>query len=196
MSLSNQKPKVQRLIKGCIKGDYRSQRLLYQMFSPKMFGICLRYAKDYHQAEDILQEGFIKVYKNVHNFRGDGSFEGWIRRIFVNTAIEAYRKSVSMYPIVEIENINVPQYSENILSQLAAEDLMKLVMKLAAGYRTVFNLYVIEGYSHKEISALLGISEGTSKSQLARARYMLQKMINQQSQSENQTSENLGEIYG
>lgn len=191
MPRSNQKPRVQRIINGCIKGDYRAQRLLYQMFSQKMFGICLRYAKDYHQAEDVLQEGFIKVFKNVHNFRGEGSFEGWIRRIFVNTAIENYRKSVSMYPIVEIENINVPKSTENILAKLAADDLMKLVSKLAVGYRTVFNLYVIEGYSHKEISALLGISEGTSKSQLARARYILQKMINELNESEK-----IGEAYG
>lgn len=191
MPLNNQKPKIQRIIKGCIKGDYRAQRLLYQMFSPKMFGICLRYAKDYHQAEDILQEGFIKVYKNVHNFRGDGSFEGWVRRIFVNTSIEYYRKSVSMYPIIEIENTNVPKATEDIIAQLAAEDLMKLVMKLAVGYRTVFSLYVIEGYPHKDIAEMLGISEGTSKSQLARARYMLQKMISEQNKSEN-----IGEAYG
>ncbi len=179
------------IIKGCIECKPKFQKLLYSTYAPKLFGICIRYAKDHHQAEDILQEGFIKIYKNIAKFRGDGSFEGWIKRIVVNTAIEHYRKSVSMYPILEVENSFVPQVSEKVVESLAAEDLMKLVQQLAKGYRTIFNLYAIEGYSHREISQLLGISEGTSKSQLARARYILQKMI-----VELHKKENLGEAYG
>jgi len=175
----NKKPKykTERIIKGCIASDYKAQRLLYKMYAPKMFSLCLRYAKDYHQAEDILQEGFVKIYKNIHKFRGTGSFDGWVRRIFVNTAIEAYRKSVKMYPIIEVEGTNVPLINETIMGQMGADEIMALVDKLAIGYKTIFNLYVVEGYPHKDIAEKLGISEGTSKSQLARARYMLQKMI-------------------
>ena len=167
------------LISGCIDRKKRFQELLYGKFSPKMFAICLRYASDYHSAEDILQDGFMKVYKNIHKFRHEGSFEGWLRRIFVNTAIEHYRKSVSMYPILEVNNSNHDVIDDNTLENLAAEDLMKMVQSLSPGYRTVFCLYVIEGYSHKDVANMLGISEGTSKSQLARSRYLLQKKINQ-----------------
>jgi len=169
--------KTERIIKGCIAGDYKAQRLLYKIYSPKMFSLCLRYAKDYHQAEDILQEGFVKIYNNIHKFKGTGSFDGWVRRVFVNTAIEAYRKSVTMYPIIEVDGMNVPLINETVMSKMGADEILALVDKLAVGYKTIFNLYVIEGYPHKEISEMLGISEGTSKSQLARARYMLQKMI-------------------
>jgi len=183
MDTPKQNPSNEQLIKGCLDKKKHYQELLYNRFAPKMFGICLRYAKEYHHAQDILQEGFIKIFNNLHKFRGDGSFEGWIRRIFINASIEHYRKAVQMYPIVENDYQPFKVIEETVLQDLAAKDLLELVQQLAFGYRTVFNLYVIEGYSHKEIAATLGISEGTSKSQLARARYMLQKMIREQLES-------------
>ena len=166
-----------QIIKGCIIGERTAQQTLYSRYSPKMFSICLRYAKDYHSAEDILQEGFIKVFKYISNFRREGSFEGWMRRIFVNTAIEHLRKAVNLYPIVNDEDKPIDIIDENIFDQLDYQDLLTMVQSLSPGYRTVFNLYVIEGFSHKEISKMLEISEGTSKSQLARARVLLQKKL-------------------
>lgn len=145
-----------------------------------MFTICLRYARDYHSAEDILQEGFIKAYINIEKFRSEGSFEGWLRRIFVNTAIEHFRRSTPMYPIMEVTQADNHTVNEEVVEHLAANDLLKMIQTLSPGYRTIFNLYVIEGYSHKEIAEMLGISEGTSKSQLARARYLLQEKVNNQ----------------
>lgn len=162
---------------GCMKGDRKFQQMLYDMLSAKMFGVCLRYANEYNSAQDLLQEGFVKVFKNIDKFRGEGSFEGWVRRIFVNTAIEHYRRQVNLYALHESEVSYFENYQENALEILKHEDVLKMIQKLSSGYRTVFNLYVIEGYSHKEIADTMGISEGTSKSQLARARYLLQKMI-------------------
>ena len=167
----------QELRQGCVDGRRDYQELLYRYYSPKMFGICLRYANDYHSAEDILQEGFIKIFNNVDKFRGDGSFEGWIKRIFINTAIEYYRKSNNHNGHAELEKVNIRHIREKATENLATQDLLRLVQRLSPGYRTIFNLYVIEGYSHKEISKMLDISEGTSKSQLARARAILKKMI-------------------
>lgn len=165
------------IINGCIVGERKAQQTLYSRYSPKMFAICLRYAKDYHSAEDILQEGFIKVFKYISNFRREGSFEGWLRRIFVNTAIEHLRKSVNMYSIVDSEDKPIDIVDESVFDRLDQQDLLDMVQSLSPGYRTVFNLYCIEGYSHKEIGKLLSISEGTSKSQLARARQLLQKKV-------------------
>jgi len=151
--------------------------MLYNMFSAKMFGVCLRYANEYNAAQDLLQEGFVKVFKNIEKFRGEGSFEGWVRRIFVNTAIEHYRKQVNLYALHDSDVKTYEYYEESGLDSLKHGDVVKMIQKLSDGYRTVFNLYVVEGYSHKEIGEMMGISEGTSKSQLARARYLLQKMI-------------------
>lgn len=160
-----------------MKGDRKFQQVLYNMFSSKMFAVCLRYANDYNSAQDLLQEGFVKVFRNIEKFRSEGSFEGWVRRIFVNTAIEHYRKQVNLYALHDSETKMYEYYDGNALETLKHEDIMKMIQKLSDGYRTVFNLYVVEGYSHKEIGDMMGISEGTSKSQLARARYLLQKMI-------------------
>jgi RNA polymerase sigma factor (sigma-70 family) len=179
------------LINGCIACKRKYQEALYAKFSAKMFAICLRYASDYHSAEDILQDAFIKVYKNMHKFRHEGSFEGWLRRIFVNTAIEHYRKSVTMYPILEVNNSSYDIMNDNTIDNLAAADLMKVVQSLSPGYRTVFNLYVIEGYSHKEIAKMLEVSEGTSKSQLARARYLLQKKVHKLYPNTTETNKNV-----
>ena len=166
-----------QIIEGCMRNDPAFQQRLYNMLSAKMFAVCLRYANEYNSAQDLLQEGFIKVFRNIEKFRGEGSFEGWVRRIFVNTAIEHYRKQVNMYAIHDTEVKAYEYFDNNALENLKREDIVKSIQKLSDGYRTVFNLYVVEGYSHKEIGDMLGISEGTSKSQLARARYLLQKMI-------------------
>lgn len=167
------------LIKGCISGDRRMQELLYKKFSPKMYAICLRYAGNTDDAQDLLQEGFIKVYKNLDKFRSEGSFEGWMRRVFVNTSIEHFRRKVNLNSITENEEKGIEDNTWNALDSLAEKDILQLIQELSNGYRTVFNLYVVEGYSHKEIGDMLGISEGTSKSQLARAKMILQKKVNQ-----------------
>lgn len=169
-----------KVLQGCISGNREHQALLYKHFSPVMFGICLRYATDYHTAEDILQEGFVKVFNNLTKFRGEGSFEGWMKRIFVNTSIEYYRKAINQMRMVDIAIVPDPSFDNKIISTLAKEDLLKLIQKLPSGYRAIFNLYIIEGYSHKEIAEMLSISEGTSKSQLARARATLKRMIKEQ----------------
>lgn len=177
----------EQIREGCMKNERRYQQILYNMFSAKMFGVCLRYANEYNSAQDLLQEGFIKVFKNIDKFRGEGSFEGWVRRIFVNTAIEHYRKQVNMYALHDSEMKYYEFYEETALDVLKHADVLKMIQKLSDGYRTVFNLYVIEGYSHKEISDMMGISEGTSKSQLARARYLLQKMISENTEISKQS---------
>jgi RNA polymerase sigma factor (sigma-70 family) len=168
------------LIKGCIAGDRRMQEELYNRFAPKMYAVCLRYANNTNDAQDLLQEGFIKVYKNLHRFRAEGSFEGWIRRVFVNTSIEHFRKkSAQLTSVSEREENTIEDVDITALDNLAQKDIINIVQELSPGYRTVFNLYVVEGYSHREIGEMLGISEGTSKSQLARAKSILQKKITQ-----------------
>ncbi|HTN08944.1 RNA polymerase sigma factor [Agriterribacter sp.] len=178
MSLpSNHNISESDLIKGCLDGDRRMQEHLYQRFSPKMYAVCLRYAGKAEDAQDILQDGFVKIFKNLHMYRGDGSFEGWIRRIFVNTAIEHYRKQANLYPVTENHENLLETKELSAFDSLSMKDLMKMIQELSPGYRTVFNLYVVEGYSHKEIAQIAGISEGTSKSQLARAKGVLQNII-------------------
>lgn len=165
------------LINGCMEGDRRMQEELYRRFSPRMFAVCLRYAGNSEEAEDILQEGFIKIFKKLDSFRGDGSFEGWIRRIFVNTAIEHFRRKRYLTPVTEKEENTIEGKYTSVLDDLGAKDIMALVQQLSPGYRTVFNMYVVEGYTHKEIGDMLNISEGTSKSQLSRAKVILQDMV-------------------
>ena len=165
------------LIRGSIDGDRRLQEELYRRFSPKMYAVCLRYASNADEAQDILQDGFIKVFKKLDSFRGDGSFEGWVRRIFVNTAIEHFRRKKYMQPVTEKEENTIEGKYVSVLDELAERDILELVTQLSPGYRTVFNMYVVEGYSHKEIGEMLGISEGTSKSQLSRAKAILQDLV-------------------
>jgi len=153
------------------------QEELYRRFSPRMYAVCLRYAGNAEEAEDILQEGFIKIFKKLDSFRSEGSFEGWIRRIFVNTAIEHFRRKRYLQPVTEKEENTIEGKYISILDELAEQDILSLVQQLSPGYRTVFNMYVVEGYTHKEIADLLGISEGTSKSQLSRAKVILQEMV-------------------
>lgn len=165
------------LISGCIEGNRRMQEELYRRFSPRMYAVCLRYAGTSEEAQDILQEGFIKIFKKLETFRGEGSFEGWIRRIFVNTAIEHFRRKKYLQPVTEKEESTLEGNYLSVLDDLAERDIMALVQQLSPGYRTVFNMYVVEGYTHKEIGDQLGISEGTSKSQLSRAKVILQEMV-------------------
>jgi RNA polymerase sigma factor (sigma-70 family) len=162
-----------------MEGDRRMQEELYRRFSPRMYAVCLRYAGNAEEAEDILQEGFIKVFKKLESFRGEGSFEGWVRRIFVNTAIEHFRRKRYLQPVTEKEENTIEGKSLSALDGLAEKDILALVQQLSPGYRTVFNMYVVEGYTHKEIGDMLGISEGTSKSQLSRAKVILQDMVKQ-----------------
>ncbi|WP_345254873.1 RNA polymerase sigma factor [Flaviaesturariibacter amylovorans] len=174
---SNQMISESDLIDGCIRGERRMQKELYERFSAKMYGVCLRYAAAAEEAEDILQEGFVKVFNKIGSFRREGSFEGWIRRIIVNTAIEHFRRKTYLQPITEKEEQTVAGNSFSVLDALAEKDIIGLVQQLSPGYRTVFNMYVVEGYTHKQISELLGISEGTSKSQLSRAKAILQELV-------------------
>lgn len=153
------------------------QEALYNRFSPRMYAVCLRYAGNEDEAEDILQEGFIKIFKKLDSFRSEGSFEGWIRRIFVNTAIEHFRRKKYMQSVSEKEENTIEGNDVSVLDKMAAKDIMALIKQLSPGYRTVFNMYVVEGYTHKEIADMLGISEGTSKSQLSRAKVILQDLV-------------------
>lgn len=168
------------LIRECIAGNRSMQQELYDRFAGKMYAVCLRYAGNAEDAQDLLQEGFIKVYRNLEKFRAEGSFEGWIRRVFVNTSIEHFRKKSYLYSISEKEESVIEDADISALDNLGEKDIIKLIQELSPGYRTVFNLYVIEGYSHKEIGNILGISEGTSKSQLARAKAILQRKVQEQ----------------
>jgi RNA polymerase sigma factor (sigma-70 family) len=173
----NQNTAESDLIKGCMEGNRRMQEELYNRFSSRMYAVCLRYAGNSEEAEDILQEGFIKVFKKLDSFRNEGSFEGWVRRIFVNTAIEHFRRKRYLMPVTEKEENTIEGKYNSVLDDLGAKDILALVQELSPGYRTVFNMYVVEGYTHKEIADMLGISEGTSKSQLSRAKVILQDMV-------------------
>ncbi len=177
----------EELIHRCLKNDVKAQEEFYKRFAPRMYGVCLRFAKNQMEADDILQEGFIKVYSNLKSFRNEGSLEGWIRRTIVNTAINLFKKNSKYQKDIEIEKAEVVQNAEaGAFENLCVEELLKLVNELPAGYRMVFNLNVIEGYTHREISELLGISENTSKSQLSRARHTLQKKISELQDNNNE----------
>jgi RNA polymerase sigma factor (sigma-70 family) len=168
---------IDSLLEGCKHGERKAQEMLYRTLASRMMGVCMRYAKDRQEAEDVLQMGFVKVFNKVADFRSDGSFEGWIRRIMVNTAIETYRKNLRMLNVVEIEEVYDQPQTTFDMSRLETQDLLNLVQELSNGYRLVFNMYIIEGYSHKEIAMELGITEGASKSQLSRARAILRDKI-------------------
>tara|TARA_B100000508_G_scaffold141092_1_gene146442 strand:+ start:108270 stop:108806 length:537 start_codon:yes stop_codon:yes gene_type:complete len=167
------------LVKECVSGNAKAQRLLFDRFSAKMLGVAIRYIKDKERAEDVLQDAFIKVFKNLKKFKHDGSLEGWIRRIVVNTALDQLRKNKKRQGDLELDDsfieITTNSFTEE---QLQAESLMKIVQSLPDGYRTVFNLFAIEGYSHKEIAEKLNITENTSKSQYSRAKSALREILN------------------
>jgi RNA polymerase sigma-70 factor (ECF subfamily) len=170
------------LIEGCLLGNPVMQKKLYDEYAPKMYGICLRYAANNEDAKDILQDGFVKVFTNLGKFKAMGSFEGWMRRIFVNTAIEHYRRKNQLYAISENQEEHIPNQEVSALDALEADDIIRLISELPNGYRTVFNLFAVEGYSHKEIAIMMNISEGTSKSQYARAKAWLQEKIGNRNQ--------------
>ena len=165
------------LIAQCLKGKARYQKMLYDRFACKVYPVCYRYAKNEEDAKDILQETFIRVYSKLDTFEDKGSFEGWIRKIAVNTSIRHYQNSLRKLDDRDIENVPEISSDDNILSELNAEDILKKISELPTGYRVVFNLYAIEGYSHKEIAEELGISEGSSRSQLTRARQHLMEAL-------------------
>ncbi|MDR0694722.1 MAG: sigma-70 family RNA polymerase sigma factor [Prevotellaceae bacterium] len=164
------------LITACVKGNIVAQRQLYDLYAAKMLGVCLRYAGTREAAMDLLHDGFIRVFKKIKTYRGKGSFEGWMRKLFVNAALEYLRKKDVLkdhedYPAA------IPATDYAVFEKMSANDLMEKIAALPDGYRAVFNLYAIEGYSHREIAGLLHISESASRSQYARARHCLQKMI-------------------
>lgn len=161
-----------------MEGNRLLQKELYERYSPKMYSVCLRYAIDEEEAQDILQDGFIKVFTKLGSYRHEGSFEGWIRRVIVNTAIEYFRRRKYIQPMDDKYDNIIESKNPSALDQLAEKDIMGLIQQLSPGYKTVFNMFVIEGFSHKEIAEALNISEGTSKSQLSRGRSLLQNLVN------------------
>jgi RNA polymerase sigma-70 factor (ECF subfamily) len=163
---------------GCQEGNPGAQRELYDMFKSKMFGICLRYAGNYHDAEDIMQEGFIKVFEKINQFGFKGAFEGWIRKIMVNTALEKYRMHFQTVSLQDNPAGTEQELEIDMTTNLEVKELLNIIQDLTPRYRLVFNLYALEGYSHKEISEMLQITEGTSKSNLSRARVILQERVN------------------
>jgi len=166
----------QELIDGCRRGDRSFQHALYERYCRKMLVVCLRYSKTTAEAEDILQEGFVKVFHALKDFRQESKLETWITRIMVNTALNSQRKKLYLYPMVDVEEMDLPE-DEVSISGIHFSQLLEMIQSLPQGCQVVFNLFAIEGYNHKEIGEMLGISEGTSKSQYARARSLLQAKL-------------------
>ena len=177
MKLLNLFQSEEALVKACQKGDPKAQRRIYEKYSPKMLGICFRYVHDEYEAEGIMIEGFVKVFEKITTFKLEGSFEGWIRRIMVNESLMYLRSNKKAQFETSYDQILYEPEPEQFRTDLETQDLLKLIEKLPLGYRTVFNLYAIEGYSHAEIAKQLGITESTSKSQLSRARVILQNAV-------------------
>ena len=180
------KEKLKEIIEGCLRNNRRSQEELFKLFYGKMLPVCLRYIPDRDSAQEVLQEGFIKVFEKLEAFDYKGSFEGWIRRIIANTAIDAIRRSKKDPYLTDNDNDfklgasdPMEEREEIEFTDLKAEIAMLAIQELSPAYRTVFNLYVLEDYSHKEIGEMLGISEGTSKSNLAKAKMNLQKILSE-----------------
>jgi len=165
------------LIKGCKKSQSKAQEALYAKYSKVMYAVALRYVRGIQEAEDILQESFIKVFENIKKFRGDSSLPYWIKRIVVNTALNHQRSKLFLYPMVDIVNLDKLVVNEDVFSEFSHQELIKMIMSLPDGCRIIFNMYAIEGYKHHEIAVKLKISEGTSKSQYSRAKKLLIKML-------------------
>lgn len=166
------------LLDSCIKGDREAQRVLYDRLASRMFPVCIRYVGDRTLAEDVLQEGFITLFTKLKDYKGDGSFEGWARRIFVTTALMSLRKKDALKMSEELDAVKgMKADTTSQIQNIGYKELMELVMSLPPGFRTVFNMYAIEGYSHKEIAETLGITETTSRTQFSRARVWLQNKI-------------------
>lgn len=182
-----------KIIEGCLAGKRKAFSQLYNKYAALMMAMCMRYCKNLAEAEDVLQDGFIKVFQNIHKFRGDGSFEGWMKRIIINTAINNYHTSIKYYNQEDIDAIhetNDLDYDNEetdlrLNGSITKDKLMNLIQSLPEGYKMVFNLFAIEGYTHKEIAEILGISENTSKSQLMKARRTLKRKIGEMQKNEN-----------
>jgi RNA polymerase sigma-70 factor (ECF subfamily) len=166
-----------QLIESCLNGDRRAQEELYNLYSRKMLGVCLRYVGDRETARDMLQEGFIKVFTSLHLYSGSGQFEAWLRMIFMNCSIEHLRKKDFLRDSVDLESVKDFTVDETAVSVLTAEQIMEFVKQLPDGARAVFNMYAIEGYSHKEIGEILHITESSSRSQYVRARKWLRDKL-------------------
>lgn len=168
----------QKIVQSCIDGDRQAQRKLFELLAPKMLSVCLRYVGDRSVAEDLLQDAFVTLYTKLDSYKGEGSFEGWARRIFVTTCLMYLRKKDALKMSEELESaIGVSASTPSAMENIGYKELMALILQLPPGFRSVFNMYVIEGYSHKEISQALGISEVTSRTQLSRARLWLQEKM-------------------
>ena len=167
-----------QLIESCIKGDRASQKVLYDRLAARMFPVCMRYVGDRELAEDVLQDGFVTLFTRLDTYKGEGSFEGWARKIFVTTALMNLRKKDALKMSDDLEAArSLKAETSSQIQNLGYKELMNMIMELPVGFRTVFNMYAIEGYSHKEIGEMLGISETTSRTQLSRARISLQNKI-------------------
>ena len=182
MRLKIYRTSEEELIRKCRNNDAKAQQQVYDLYSSKMYSLCLRYLHDEADAQDVLVVTFVKAFDKISQYKGEGSFEGWLRRITVNEALGYIRKNKSMYLEVDISAAEYHPDYQALSTKLEAEDLLNLIQQLPVGYRTVFNLYAIEGYSHKEIASQLGINENTSKSQLSRARSLLQNKLAQHEQ--------------
>lgn len=171
-------PDIEQLIRSCIAGERSSQARLYNMYAHRMMGVCMWYARNKEEAEEILQDGFMRVFTYLHKYAGTGSFEGWIRKIMVNAALFKYRSKSHLRPVLKLDADSADITENNsVIAYLDAKELVALVQTLTPGYRMVFNLYVLEGMKHREIAEILGISENTSKSNLADARAILKKAL-------------------
>ncbi|GAT61694.1 RNA polymerase sigma factor [Paludibacter jiangxiensis] len=167
-----------QLIEDCQKRIAAAQRQLYEQYSRKMMGVCMRYVNNYETARDLMHDGFIKIFLNISSFAHEGSFEGWMRRIFVTTSLEFLRKNDVLRESYDLAtSYEVQENDETIIERISTDELREIIAGLPAGFRSVFNLYAIEGYSHKEIGEMLGIAESTSRSQFARARALLQQKM-------------------
>ena len=172
------KSREEEWIEGAKGGDRRSQKAIYDLLSRKMYAVCLRYMGDQESAEDILQDGFVTLFSKLDTYSGDGSFEGWARKIFVNTALMSLRKKDVLKNSEDVEAAwDISSEDPGAIQNIGCTELLRMVSELPPGFRTVFNMYVVEGYSHKEIAEALRISETTSRSQLQRARVLLQSKI-------------------
>jgi RNA polymerase sigma-70 factor (ECF subfamily) len=178
---------IQDLIDGCIRNDRRSQQRVYEMFYGKMLSVCMRYTNDLDQGKELVQEGFIKLFGNLHKYKNDGSFEGWVRRIFVNNAIDSFRrkKHQDFVPDDDYQVMNLADEKDEHAfldeeEEITPKDVIAAMQQLSPAYQMVFNLYVMENYSHQEIADQLGISIGTSKSNLAKARMNMKKLLRKQ----------------
>ena len=168
----------QQIIEGCLKNSRKAQKMLYDKYASKFLGMCMRYAKDRLEAEDILQEGFLKIFGRISQFSGLGSFEGWMKRIIVNTAITNYRQNLKHYYKQHIDEVNESDIDATFSeSEYSLEELLKVIQALPPGYKMVFNMFAIEGFQHKEIAEMMGIDVTTSKSQYSRAKKLLREKL-------------------